>query len=300
MNHSTVNPSAVSRPITTKTKLIALFGYPLDQSISACSHNRVYAQKGWDYCYLPVEVPKPEHLGKIISGLRHMNFAGFAITKPLKISVMDFLDDADEMTRRMGSCNTIVIQPDGSLKGYNTDGLGALRALQEETGAVIPGNTFFSFGAGGAGKSICMELVLHKAAHIFISDFPKPAKELADQLNRIAPGTAEAIPMEDRAAVCEAVRRSQVVLNLSGLGMNGHLDETPLPEACFQPNQICFDATYNPFRTRFLKEAEAAGCKVTNGLGMLVYQATRQITLWTGNEEPIAEMTKVMRLEAGV
>lgn len=285
--------------ITTNTKLIALLGYPLGQSVSAASHNRVYEKKSWDCCYLPVEVTNPENLGNIIDGIRHMNFAGFAVTKPYKIAVMKYLDDADEMTRLMGSCNTVVVQEDGSLKGYNTDGLGALRSIQEETGVEIPGNTFLCFGAGGAGKSICMELALHKAGRIYISDFETPCRELAEQINRISPETAVALPVTGRAAVREAAEQCGVMMNLSGLGMYGHLDETPLEEACFLPRQICFDATYNPARTRFLREAEEAGCTAVNGLGMLVYQATRQIALWTGHEEPVAEMREAMSEAVG-
>ncbi len=285
--------------ITTSTKLIALLGYPLVQSVSAASHNRVYDKKGWDFCYLPVEAANPENLGKIIGGMRHMNFAGFAVTKPYKIAVMKYLDDADEMTRLMGSCNTVVLQKDGSLKGYNTDGLGALRSIQEETGVAIPGNTFLCFGAGGAGKSICMELALHRAGRIYISDFETPCRELAEQINKINPGIAVALPVNDRTAVREAAAQCSVMMNLSGLGMYGHLEETPFEEACFLPHQICFDATYTPARTRFLREAEEAGCTAVNGLGMLVYQATHQIALWTGHEEPVAEMREAMSSAAG-
>lgn len=287
-----------TKMITTDTKLISLLGYPLAQSISAVSHNRVYEEKGWDYYYFPIEVPKQEDLGRITDAIRCMNFAGFAVTKPHKVAVMKYLDDADEVTRQMGSCNTVVVQPDGSLKGYNTDGLGAVRSVQEEAGVEIPGNTFLCFGAGGAGKAICTELAFHKAGRIYISDFEGPCTELAEQINRFSPGTAVALPVNEREAIQKAVRESQVLLNVSGLGMNGHIDETPLPEACFRPGQVCFDATYNPARTRFLTEAEAAGCTVMNGLGMLVYQATRQIALWTGEEEPIPEMTRQMRRAA--
>ena len=282
------------RIITPEFKLVGLMGNPLGQSVSAAAHNAVYAKKNWNYYYIPMEIKDPAVLGNVIDGIRHMNFAGFAITKPYKVDVMKYLDDMDEMTRNMGACNTVVIQPDGALKGYNTDGLGAIRALQEEAGLDCAGKTFFCFGAGGVGRAICLELVFHKAKHIYLSDFEKPCLDLADHLNKIVPGVCTPIPLGDEASIAQGVAQSQVLMNLTGLGMQPHLDETPLNCSYFRPDHICFDAVYNPVRTRFLQEAEQAGCKVINGLGMLVYQATRQVTLWTGNDEPVKEMTYEM------
>lgn len=282
------------RIITPDFKLVGLLGNPLGQSVSAAAHNAVYAKKDWNYYYIPIEIKEASALGSVIEGIRHMNFAGFAITKPYKVDVLQFLDDADDMTCCMGACNTVVIQPDGSLKGYNTDGLGAIRALKEEADLDCAGKTFFCFGAGGVGRAICLELVFHKAQHIYLSDFSKPCQALADHLNQISPGICTPIPLGEEEAIAQGVAQSQVIMNLTGLGMQPHLDETPLNSQYFRPDHICFDAVYNPVRTRFLKEAEQAGCKVINGLGMLVYQATKQVELWTGYEEPVKEMTYEM------
>ena len=283
------------RIITPECKLVGLLGNPLGQSISARAHNAVYENKGWDLYYVPMEVKERNSLEAVVRGIQALNFVGFAITKPYKVDVMEFLDDADEMTKTMGACNTVVIQPDRTLKGYNTDGLGAIRALQEEAGLDCAGKRFFCFGAGGVGRAICLELAFHHAGHIYISDFEKPSQQLAEHLNSLFPGICTPVSLNDLHGVADGVEGADVLMNLSGLGMQPHLDETPMDKKLFRPGQVCFDAVYNPARTRFLQEAEEAGCKAINGLGMLVYQATRQITLWAGYDEPIAEMTLEMR-----
>lgn len=279
------------RNITVNTKLAGLLGTPLAQSFSAASHNAVYEEMGWDLVYLPIEIARKEDFGAVVEGIRRMNFAGFAITKPYKVEILKYLDEIDEITEQIGACNTVVIT-DGRFKGYNTDGIGAITSLREEAGVRFEGGTFFCFGAGGTAKSVCLELAARKAKRIYIASRSKSCAELAEKLNAAFPEICEAIQISESDKVYKAVSESDVLLNLTGLGMAGHLDETPLDKSVFKAGQICFDATYNPEKTLFLKDAEAAGCKTVNGLGMLAYQGTKQIQLWTGNPEPFEPMKR--------
>lgn len=288
------------RPITVNTKLIGLLGMPLGQSFSPQCQNAVYEEKGWDLCYIPIEVPQKDNFGAVVNGIRHMNFAGFAVTKPYKVEIMQYLDEIDDLAEKIGSCNTVVIGEGGKLKGYNTDGIGAIRSMEEEAGVQFEGTTFFSFGAGGTGKSVCLEIASRKPARIYISSRSELCEELAAHINRMYPGTCVAIRSAERDKVLDAVAQSDVLLNLSGLGMASHLNETPLDKKAFKPSHMCFDATYNPAQTLFLKEAAAAGCKTLNGLGMMVYQGTRQMKIWTGKPEPVESMLRNLKKIVGV
>ena len=116
--------------IDIHTRFITLLGDPLAQSFAARMQNRGYEAAGLNLVYF-YTVTGNEHLGEIIQGLRHMPFAGFAVTKPNKVKVLEYLDELDPLCAKMGSSNTVVKLPDGRLKGYNTDGVGFYRALEE-------------------------------------------------------------------------------------------------------------------------------------------------------------------------
>lgn len=268
--------------ITVDTKLVAILGTPLAHSFSFRMQNAAYAAMGIDYFYLPVEVGN-ENLGKVVEAIRVMNFAGFALTTPNKVAVMQYLDEVDEAASMMGSVNTVVVKG-GKLKGYNTDGYGALRSIREEAGS-IAGKVFFSFGAGGTGRSVCLELAEAGAKRIFLCSRSATCEALAAHINKFFPGVCVAVRAAETEQVAEALKASNVVLNLSGSGMAGHEGETPVDKKFLLPGHICFDATYNPGKTRFLQDAESLGCKTINGLGMVLYQGARQIALWTGRDE---------------
>ena len=258
--------------IDIHTRFITLLGDPLAQSFAARMQNRGYEAAGLDLVYF-YTVTGPEHLGEIIQGLRHMPFAGFAVTKPNKVKVLEYLDELDPLCAKMGSSNTVVKLPDGRLKGYNTDGVGFSRAL-DEAGVSVKEKTFFCIGSGGAGRAICSALAYHGAGRILIADLAEEsARSLAGDINQNFAPVAEAIPYGDFSRVQEA----NVVINASGVGMGKTIGQTPLPPEYIRPGQFYFDACYNPARTRFLENAEKVGCPVLNGLTMSLYQGTAQV-----------------------
>lgn len=271
--------------IDIHTRFITLLGDPLAQSFAARMQNRGYEAAGLDLVYF-YTVTGPEHLGEIIQGLRHMPFAGFAVTKPNKVKVLEYLDELDPLCAKMGSSNTVVKLPDGRLKGYNTDGVGFSRAL-DEAGVSVKEKTFFCIGSGGAGRAICSALAYHGAGRILIADLAEEsARSLAGDINQNFAPVAEAIPYGDFSRVQEA----NAVINASGVGMGKNIGQTPLPPEYIRPGQFYFDACYNPARTRFLENAEKVGCPVLNGLTMSLYQGTAQVELWSGQEAPVEAM----------
>lgn len=255
--------------ITVKTKLIPVIGKPMSQSISALMGNRIYEMQGQDYYRFPIEA-EPEDLGAILNGLRCMNVSGIGITKPYKVAVMQYLDEIDELAQKIGAVNSIRVE-NKRLIGRNIDGEAFLRSLRRETDCNLEETVFFCFGAGGAGRAICCTLAHYGAKRILITDkFDASSSTLVEDINTKFAPVAEQVSFTDREALKHYLNQSHVIINASGLGMYPHLSETPVEKNWLQPHQIAFDATYNPSKTQFLKDAEEVGCQFFNGKGMII------------------------------
>ena len=275
--------------ITVDTGLIPLLGNPLRQSFAARLHNEAYRSLGLDLLYFPIEVGN-EHLGDVVGALRHMNSPGFAVTKPNKIKVIEYLDELDDLAGKMGAVNTVV-KRDGRLIGYNTDGEGFVRSFLDETRINLSDTTFFCFGAGGAARAICCCLAYHGAKHIIVTNrTDAKAKSLAEDINSVFAPVAQWIPFSEKQRIEAEIMATDVIMNNSGVGMYPNTNETPIDKNLLHEGQICFDATYNPLKTIFLQEAEQMGCQIVNGQGMSIYQGAIQVKLWTGKDEPIASI----------
>ena len=282
--------------IDINTKMITLLGKPLGQSFAARMQNAGYEAAGLNMLYFYTEVDK-DHLGDVVNGLRYMNFAGFAVTKPNKVRVLRYLDELDPLCKKMGASNTVVKTPEGKLIGYNTDGVGFYTSLVEEGKINVEESTFFCFGAGGAGRAMCSVLAYHGAKKIYITDFYEPcAESLVMDINENFAPVAELVHHGDYAKIAEC----NVVMNASGNGMGSTIGQTPMPVEHIQPGQFYFDACYNPDKTQFLLNAEEKGCQVLNGLGMSLYQGAAQIELWTGEKAPVEAMRKGNMLRVNV
>lgn len=272
--------------VDINTKMITLLGTPLGQSFAARMQNAGYEAAGMNMLYFYTETDQ-EHLGEIVNGLRYMNFAGFAVTKPNKVRVLRYLDELDPLCKKMGASNTVVKTPEGKLVGYNTDGIGFYTSLIEDGGVDVKNSTFFCFGAGGAGRAMCSVLAYYGAKKIYITDFFEPcAQALVDDINNNFAPIAEFVHHGDTSKVPEV----NVVMNASGVGMGKSIGQSPVAKEILKADQFCFDACYNPAKTQFLLDAEAQGCKILNGLGMSLYQGAAQIELWTGEKAPVEAM----------
>ena len=266
--------------IDINTKFITLLGKPLGQSFAARMQNRGYEAAGLNMKYFYTEVEN-DHLGDVVNGLRYMNFAGFAVTKPNKVEVLKYLDELDPLCAKMGSSNTVVKKGD-KLIGYNTDGIGFYTAITKD-GVDTKDCTVFCFGAGGVGRAMCSVLAYYGGKKLYITDsFDAAAQSLVDDINKNFAPVAEFVAFKDFSKVSEC----NMVMNASGIGMAPHLGETPLPEEYVRKDVYYFDACYNPDKTQFLLNAEKAGAKFLNGLSMSLYQGTEQIRLWTGEDAP--------------
>lgn len=279
--------------ITVDTKLVVLLGKPLRQSFSSKMHSEAYRLQNLNYIRIPVEVDK-EHLGNVVNGLRHMNVVGISVTKPYKVEIVKYLDELDELAEKMGSVNCI-LNSNGRLKGYNTDGEGFIRALANKGSYKMNETTFFCFGAGGTGRAICSTLSYKGAKKIYIVDkIDNLSKSLANNINSSFAPVAEQIMFDDVKQIREKLSKADIVMNLSGIGMYPHLDKTPIEKEALKLNQLVFDATYNPEKTRFLQEAELIGCETMNGKNMLINGVMLWFELYTGINQTIKFWMEIM------
>ena len=192
-----------------------------------------------------------------------MPFAGFAVTKPNKIAILPLLDELDPLCASIGACNTVVIQLDGCLKGYNTDAMGFLYALREETGFEVAGSEIFCIGAGGVGWAVTAALSAQGAVRIHISDADEAAAILlAERLEPIAHVTIH--PFGEFSGI----EHCGLVINASGVGMGASIGTSPLPAESMNDHTLYCDCCYNPAKTQFLLDAERAGGQAVNGLGI--------------------------------
>ena len=201
--------------VDINTKMITLLGDPLKQSFAAQMQNCGYEAAGLNMIYFYTEVNN-EHLADVVNGIRYMNFAGFAVTKPNKVKVLEYLDELDPLCEKMGASNTVVKTPEGKLVGYNTDGIGFIRSMERDGNVKIDENTYFCIGSGGAGRAMCSALAYYGAKKIYITDvFEESSKSLVEDINKNFAPVAEFCPAGDFSKVKEAT----VVLNASGIGM---------------------------------------------------------------------------------
>lgn len=278
--------------VTVDTKLVSLLGYPLKQTFAPLIFNETFQKLKMDYFYFPIEV-KEDKLGIIVNAIRNMNYAGFNVTKPNKIKILDYLDELDEFAEKIGSVNVVTLRG-GKLKGYNTDGTGFVKALREETD-VDPGrSTFFILGAGGASRAVSFTLAYNGARKLFIADkINEASASLVKDINRKIGECAIFVPFEE-FPFARYLEESNVLINASGVGMYPHIEETPVKKEYLRKEMLVCDLTYNPIKTKLLVDAEEVGCKIMNGVGMVINQAVKGFDLLTGKGEPYEIMKEAM------
>ena len=283
--------------VDINTKLVGLLGNPLGHSFSPAMHNRAFQTLGLNYLYLPIEVTADD-LPIVAAGIAKMNFAGYNVTIPHKIRIMDCLDAIDPLAQAIGAVNTVVLQ-NGRATGYNTDGEGFVQSLEAETGIAVEGKCHFIIGCGGAARAIAMTLVFQGAQKIFICNrTEQKAHDLVGEINTKVRPCSEVVAMTP-SGIEAAVRQADVLINTTSLGMHPEVDRIPMDGDLIPAGVIVSDIVYNPARTKLLQVAEEKDCRTVPGLGMLVYQGAEGFRKWTGTEPPVDVMFEVVRALKG-
>jgi len=268
---------ANSREIDAKTKVCAVIGNPVEHSLSPAIHNAAFEALGLGYVYVAFRV---EDIAAAIAGMRALgNFRGLSVTIPHKVSIMEHLDEIDEVARNIGSVNT-VLKEGGLLKGSSSDGPGALKALADR-GADPAGKRVLVLGSGGAARATTFTLAT--------SERPPEISILG-----VIPDELDLLVRDLKDKTRKGAAEADIIIHCTPVGMHPKTDDTLVPKELLRPEHVVFDIVYTPRETRLLKEARSVGCKTIPGLEMFVNQAVVQFELWTGKSAPVDVMRKVV------
>jgi shikimate dehydrogenase len=275
----------MTTPLNFKQELTACFGQPVAENPTQVMMEAAYRHHGLDWRYLTIEVA-PNDLAAAVAGARAMGFRGFNCTIPHKVAVIEHLDRLGESASLMGAVNCVV-RRDNQLIGENTDGKGFVKSLRE---LVEPtGKRVVMFGAGGAARAIGVEVALAGASHItIVNRSPERGRQLANLLNERVPAETKFVLWDGRFDVPE---ETDIVINATSIGLFPDVDaRLDLNVETLTEGMVVADVIPNPPRTNLVKEAQARGCKVIDGLGMLVNQGTIGVEYWSGIDPDPAVM----------
>ena len=260
------------------TALYGVIGNPVKHSLSPALHNAAFSATGLNAVYLAFETGDIE---ECVKGIRALGIKGASITIPFKTAVMPFLDEIDPLAERIGAVNTIV-NDNGRLKGFNTDALGALKALEEKIN--LQGMSCLIIGAGGAARAIGFILKEQDAAISIVNRSRKRGEALAASLG------CPFMPLEEIKAA-----KGGLLVQTTPVGMYPHIDECPLPESILEQGMVVMDIIYRPPETRLLKLARDRGCVIISGVDMFINQGAEQFRLWTDRDPPVASMRHALK-----
>jgi shikimate dehydrogenase len=279
-----------SGPLSGHTRVVGVIGDPVAHSLSPTVHNAAFAALGLDWVYVAFPVPRGRG-ADAVAAVSALGLAGFNVTMPHKEEVAGACDKLTPDAATLRSVNTVVALSDGRTLGDSTDGPGFLDALAGEAIGVA-GKPVLVLGAGGAARAVILALGRAGAGVTVAARRPEAAQSAA----ALAPG-ALAVPLgamappAARSAAPSAVDPASfsLVVNATPLGMSGG-DPLPVDPESLHAGQAVVDLVYHPADTPLLTAARAQGAVAVNGLGMLVHQAARSFTLWTGQPAPLDAM----------
>jgi shikimate dehydrogenase len=277
--------------INPNTKLCAVIGNPVGHSLSPAIHNRAFQELGLDFVYLAFRV---EDVRSAVSGMRALeNFRGLSVTIPHKLAIIDHLDEIADVDAQIGSINTVVNE-DGKLRGFGSDGPGARQALVEG-GAQVAGQPVLILGSGGAARAIAFDLA-HRAAPsslVVLGVIEDELRALVRELReKTAVNATGEIFTEDNLE--KRIAESRVLIHATPIGMHPREEESLVPPELLHPDLAVMDIVYNPYETRLLVDARDRGIKTVPGIEMFVNQAVLQFEAWTGESAPREVMKQVV------
>ena len=279
--------------IKGSTNIVGLIGHPVEHSFSPPMHNAAFGELGMDYAYVAFDV-NPDNLSSAIDGAKALNIKGFNVTIPHKIEVMQYLDELDDVARLIGAVNTIDFK---NLKGYNTDGIGAVRAIEEVTS--IKDRNIVVAGAGGASRAISFYLAKFGASSITIlnRNVNKARSLASDVLKSDLIGD---VSSDSISEINSYLKDADILVDTTPLGMDPHIDDEPIAKAeNMHEDLVVFDAVYNPNETVLIKEALKAGAEPVYGIKMLLYQGAESFKICTGRDAPVDVMEDALNKHLG-
>ena len=272
--------------ITGSTNIAGLIGHPVEHSFSPPMHNSAFNALNMDWAYVAFDVD-PLNLKSAIEGAKSLNIRGLNVTIPHKIEVMRYLDEIDEVAALIGAVNTIDFR---NMKGYNTDGIGAVKAIEEVTS--IKNRNVVVAGAGGASRAISFYIAKYGAESITILNRNvDKALNLANDINLIEDVKADSI-----SQINNYIGDADILIDTTPVGMHPDVDADAIVSADdMHEDLVVFDAVYNPNETSLIKQAIKANAKPVYGIKMLLYQGAESFKIWTGQNPPVDVMEDALR-----
>lgn len=269
--------------------LIGLMAYPIRHSLSPKMQNIIYSKLDVPYVYLAFEVNQ-EQLPDAVKGIRALGLRGSAVSMPNKQLVCQYLDKLTPAVELIGACNTIS-NDNGVLTGYNTDGMGYMRSLKE-AGVDVIGKKITLLGGGGAASAIAVQAALDGVKEIAIfnqhDDCFDKIIEIAKRINQKTTCKVTVYDLTDNTQLRQQIAESAVLCNATGVGMKPLEGQSLITDpTMLRKGLVVTDCIYSPRKTKLLEIAEEQGCKILNGIGMMLWQGHAQIKIWTGQDAPI-------------
>lgn len=289
-----------------ETKAAGVIGDPVRHSLSPALHNAAFEHLGLDWVYVAFEVPAGRG-ADAVAAMRVLGVEGLSVTMPHKETVAAACDELSPPAALLRAVNCVRRGGD-RLIGENTDGAGLLRSLRTQAGLDPAGLHTVVLGAGGAARAVIVALAAEGASVTVVNRSPDAAERAAALgagaggavagASGAPSGTAAVVASAGTVAVGEpeAVRDADVVVNATPLGMTEG-DPLPVDPALLRDGQIVVDLVYRPERTPLLDAAARAGATTLNGVGMLLYQAAEQFSMWTGHDAPVDVMAAAVGLD---
>ncbi|PYZ94218.1 shikimate dehydrogenase [Salipaludibacillus keqinensis] len=269
-------------------QVYGVIGHPISHSLSPLMHQAAFNELNIDASYLAFDVHE-NRLKEAMDGVRGLGISGLNVTIPHKVNVMEYLDNIDPLAQRIGAVNTVVNR-DGKLTGYNTDGEGYIQALLPVLPKTLNKMRVLILGAGGAAKGVAMTLGMTGAKELYIANRTiQRAEQLAEECSSLTNAAAISIQLA-QARLTEF----DLIVNTTSIGMTPHVDQMPLSLEMIARGVVVSDLIYTPSKTRWLREAERKGATIQNGLGMFINQGALAFEKWTGQDAPRELMKKTV------
>ena len=274
------------------TRLVAVVANPIKHSISPFIHNSAFEATNTNGVYLAWEVDATE-LAETVANIRRYQMYGINLSMPYKEQVIAYLDQLSEEACLIGAVNTVVNR-EGTLIGYNTDGKGFFKSLPSFK---ISRKRLVLLGAGGAAKAILAQAILDGVSQISVFVRSSSMEKTRPYLEKIQNATGfrvDLFALEDVQNLQDSITKADLLVNATSVGMDG--SSQSIPTSIVLPEKLLVaDVIYQPFETPFLKWAKEQGNQSINGLGMLLYQAAEAFELWTGKEMPTDQIWELLK-----
>lgn len=276
--------------ISGKTKLCCVIGNPVEHSLSPVMHNAAFKELNLDFVYVALTVRKDE-LKNAIAGARSLQVHGLNVTMPHKTAIMKHLDEIDPTAKSIGAINT-VLNAEGKLVGYITDGVGAIKALKENS-ISLEGKKLLLLGAGGAAKAIAFHAAQEVEELKILNRTAQKANDLAEALHKKFDKK-----VSGNSLLSETIKKeledTDILVNATSVGMHSNVNQSLVDSTWLRPDLCVMDIIYNPLETKLAKDAKSVGAKVISGIEMLVYQGAASFEIWINRPAPVKVMKEAI------